>query len=568
MRHAAAFICWGILALALAQCGCRAIRPCALHEPALAAPQHILGCEDALRLAQAAFDRGCELEEADHPACVEAYFDSARWSWQSLSGDSASRAAQCYADALHHLIFAAQRFGQLDPARGLTIYADGQAEAIPALHRGFAWRANDFHRLRQPPTGHEPLLSRRYCYAGLGVPLVVERRRNDGDPVEARFFPERSFFAATAVLRFDGPNAVLEFYNPLVETSVETAAGSLPLARDLSAPLAQTLDEAPRTSFSGFIEPGQATTTARLTILDPYQPGKVPVVLIHGLFSDPLSWADLVNDLRTAPEFSKQFQLWVFRYPTGQGFLQSAAALRQELRAAVEQIDPEGSDPALRQMVLIGHSMGGLVAKLQATHSDDLIWNRLASIPLEEIATDESTRALLAENCFFEPAPYVARVVFIASPHCGSLRSSEFVGRGASLLVEPSPRQAAIHEQLVRDNPGVFNPQFERRFPTSIDMLRPNSPLLAAMQQMRIGEHVLLHNIVGVSHPVSLDGPSDGVVSVHSASHPGCQSVLAVGASHVKVHRSLRTSAEILAILQSHISMQAHAEAQRCRAER
>jgi pimeloyl-ACP methyl ester carboxylesterase len=568
MRHAAAFICWGILALEIAQCGCRSVRPCALHEPALSAPQHVLGCEEALDLAQAAFDRGCELEEADHPACVEAYFNSAQWSWQSLAGHSTSEASQCYGDALHLLIFAAQRFGQLDPARGLTVYADGQPEAIPVVHRGFEWGASDFQCIRRPPTGHEPLLLRRYSCAGMGVPLVVQRQRNDSDPVEARFFPEKSYFAATAVLRFDGPGPVLEFHNPLVDTCAETAAGPLPLARDLSAPLAQSLDEAPRTYFSGFIEPGQATTSSRLTFLDAYQPGKVPVVLIHGLFSDPLSWADLVNDLRAAPGFAERFQVWVFRYPTGQGFLQSAAALRRELRAAVEQLDPACSDAALRQMVLVGHSMGGLMAKLQVTHSDELIWNRLASLPLEEIATTESTRALLAENCFFEPAPHVARVVFIASPHCGSLRSSEIVGRGAALLVEPTPRQAAIHEQLVRDNPGVFNPQFERRFPTSIDMLRPNSPLLAAMQQMRIGQDVQLHNIVGVSSPVSLDGPSDGVVSVHSAAHPGCQSVLAVGSPHAKVHRALRTSAEIWSILQEHASLQPHAEARRRRAVR
>jgi pimeloyl-ACP methyl ester carboxylesterase len=273
-------------------------------------------------------------------------------------------------------------------------------------------------------------------------------------------------------------------------------------------------------------------------------------VLIHGLFSDPQSWADLVNDLRAAPGFAARFQLWVFRYPTGQGFLQSAAVLRNELRTAVEELDPDVNDPALQQIVLVGHSMGGLVAKLQVTHSEELIWSRLANRPLEEIVTTEATRALLAETCYFDPAPHVARVIFVASPHQGSLCSSALIGRGAALLVEPSPNQTAMHEQLVRDNPHVFNPEFEQRFPTSIDMLVPQSPLLEAMQHMRMRNGVKLHNIIGVSHPVSLDGPSDGVVSVRSASHPGCESVLAVGAPHARVHRTLKTSAEILRILE------------------
>jgi hypothetical protein len=145
----------------------------------------------------------------------------------------------------------------------------------------------------------------------------------------------------------------------------------------------------------------------------------------------------------------------------------------------------------------------------------------------------------------------VSRVIFIASPHCGALTSSALVGKGASLLVKLSPAQGAMHEQLMRDNPHTFNPLFERRFPTSIDMLSKDSPLLDAMRQMRVRSDVYLHNIVGNSHAVSLDGPSDGVVSVASAAHPGCVSTLAVDASHTQVHRALETTAEILRILES-----------------
>ena len=78
-----------------------------------------------------------------------------------------------------------------------------------------------------------------------------------------------------------------------------------------------------------------------------------------------------------------------------------------------------------------------------------------------------------------------------------------------------------VIEQLIRDNPGTFAPEVERGFPTSLDLLLPKSPLLEAMRQLRLSRTVQLHNIIGVSHPVSLDGPSDGVVSVRSASHPG-----------------------------------------------
>src|SRR5262245_9536742 len=245
------------------------------------------------------------------------------------------------------------------------------------------------------------------------------------------------------------------------------------------------------------------TTPAKLEFLEPYQPGKVPVVLIHGLASSPKDWADAIGFLRAAPGFDDRFQIWTSGYPTGQGFLQSSAALRSQLRTAISTLDPQRTDPALHRIVLVGHSMGGLIAKLQITHSDQQVWSRLANRPLEEIVTTDATRAFLAETCYFDPSPDVRRGVMISSPLCASLSSSAPVGHCVSPFIQPPPRQTAIHEQLMRDNPHTFNPLVERRFPTSVDMLVPSSPLLDAMREMRLRPCVALHTILGVSHPLS-----------------------------------------------------------------
>lgn len=497
--------------------------------------------------------------------CVDAQFAACAQAWQALalcSDSGRPEPQQEYNQAVWKLLESASRHGRIHPVSGLRICSGGQWTRVPIRYRGFAWQPHDFQRLHCPPQGHEPLLTRRYHCPGIGCPVVVERARRDCDPIEARFFPERTFFAATPVLEFHqgiasgepGPAplfAELTFYNPL-QAGVSAVNGQ-PLATDLSAAVAVTLDQAPRSYFAGFREPGGTASRARLAMLEPYQAGKVPLVLVHGLFSDPQSWADLLNDLRASPGFTDRFQVWVFRYPTGRGFLQSATALRAELQAAVRALDPDHSDPALQRMVLIGHSMGGLIAKLQVTHSDELVWNALANQPLEAIVTDEVTRGFLAENCYFDPSSHVERVIFIASPHAGSTYSSGLIGKTASLLVEPAPEQEAMHEQLLRDNPGVFNPRVERRLPTSIDMLAPDSPLLAVMKKMRLKPNVTLHNIIGVSQPLSLDGPTDGVVSVQSAKHPHCASTLAFHSPHAKVHRDLRTTAEVIRILNLHL---------------
>lgn len=503
-----------------------------------------------------------ELERADDARCVDVYFRACAQAWKSVSESSDGTPVvdtNIYNSAVESLLRMAPHFGRLSP-EGLIIHQGERTLHVPIVHQGFVWKASDFQRLHSAPTKREPFLTRRYACDGVGSPVVVERCRNDGDPMEARFFPERTYFAATAVLRFDtttvsssqlkGP--VLEFHNPAVARSLSWGDNRLPLASDLSAPLARMLEDAPRAYLAGFIDPGGPSASTRLQMLEPYQSGKVPLVLIHGLYSDPLSWADLVNDLRATPGFDKNYQIWLYRYPTGQGFLQTAAVLRNELQAAIAQCDPARRDTALRRTVLVGHSMGGLIAKLQVTRSDDLIWKRLANRPLDEIVTTESTRGLLAETCYFEPSSDVSRVIFIASPHSGSLCSSALIGRGASLLVRPQPEQQAMHRQLIRDNPDTFIPEFEGRFPTSVDMLVPQSPLLETMRQMRIEPTVKVHNIIGVSHRVSLDGPSDGIVSARSASHPYCESVLLVDSSHAQVHRAQETSAEILRILAEH----------------
>jgi pimeloyl-ACP methyl ester carboxylesterase len=480
---------------------------------------------------------------------VDRQFAAVRQAWYAASSQSAADWSH-YNDLLRDLLATASESGSLDPARGLVIRDGDRIVTIPVVHHGFPWAAEDFQRLYPPPSRHEPLLTRWYACGGIGVPLVVARCRRDESPIEARFYPEKSAFSATALLRFDDQGAAtLEFQNPLARPRAEVADGSVPIAGDLTASLAWALAQTPRTYLVGLMDPGQPETAPRLTFLEPYQPGKIPVVIIHGLYSDPQSGSDLINDLRASPGFAEAHQVWTYRYPTGQGILQSAATLRDELAAAVAALDPEGGDRELRQMVLIGHSMGGLLAKLQVTHSEDRLWRTLANRPLEEIVTTEETRAELARLTFFDPSPHVARVIFMATPHKGALPSSDLVGKSAARLVEPPAEQAAMHAQLIADNPGTFHPAFERRFPTSIDMLAPRSPLLAVMRQMRVSDCVSLHNIVGVSHAISMGGPSDGVVSVRSALHPGCQSVLAVGEPHGEVHRSLETSQEVVRIL-------------------
>lgn len=161
------------------------------------------------------------------------------------------------------------------------------------------------------------------------------------------------------------------------------------------------------------------------------------------------------------------------RYPTGVSYLQSAQDLRTQLRETVERIDPEGRDAALSQMVLVGRSMGGLVAKLQVTHSDELLWNAVSDRPFDELQSKEETRQAIEDALFFEPLPFVARVVFIATPHGGSQWTRRPVARLGWRMIEFPPKIRQNYQQLVHENEGLFNEQTGPDLPISIDQLDP-----------------------------------------------------------------------------------------------
>jgi hypothetical protein len=310
----------------------------------------------------------------------------------------------------------------------------------------------------------------------------------------------------------------------------------------------------PQSGVEGFIQPfGQGAARPRLEILQPHEPGRIPVVFIHGLASDEGTWFDLVNELRAWPEFHRRFEPWVFHYPTGTAFMRSAARLRAELRRAVETLDPEGLDPALKNMVLVGHSMGGLHAKLQVVASGNAIWESVACEPFDRLDLDPPVRKFVRETYFFEPLPFVNRVVCIATPHRGSILASLGVGRLASVSARPSPQLKALHEEVIRRNPGAFRPDFERRVPSTVDILEPDSLTLQALELLRPPCWVTVHSIVGNGHVSLTGGRDDCVVSTQSAHTVGAVSEIMVPATHTKVHHHPLTVAEVQRILVQHL---------------
>jgi hypothetical protein len=276
-------------------------------------------------------------------------------------------------------------------------------------------------------------------------------------------------------------------------------------------------------------------------------------VLIHGLLADPFTWAEMVNELRTREGFVDRFQIWVFEYPTGSPFLRSAADLRDRLEQARQTFDPMRSDPQFSNMILVGHSMGGLIAQLQVASSGDRLWRAVANRPLDQISAPNDYMQLIRSAFFFRPSPYVSRVVFIATPHRGSAFATRLVGRCGSLLVSEPEQRQRLHRSVINNNPGVFSKEVSRRIPTSIDLLEPSSRLLQAIEKLPVRSGVTMHSVIGdLCCTLSL-GRSDSIVPVASAREPRAVSELTVRATHSGTKEHPKAIQELLRILDLHL---------------
>jgi pimeloyl-ACP methyl ester carboxylesterase len=500
--------------------------------------------------AESQFQAARQAEAAGNPACIDHYFCAAMLAWPDHCASAATenQPSGLYRSSVQLFLEAAIRFGRFDRHQGVLL-ASGQL--VPTCYHGFVWQPDDFSAFLPVGTYDSPLLSHRHVTCGVGLPYVVLSTK----PPRHRFTDSAQPFAATVVISpvatFGGAYA-LQFYDPLRMNVTEMG---LPLARDLTAPIAYAASQESDAWLENFLRPGANDSLDGLYMREPFQPGKIPVVFVHGLAADPLTWAQLENDLRAEPAIFHRFQFCFFRYDTGDPFLTSAARLRQQLAELRQTYDPMRCDPNLSQVVLVGHSMGGLVSKMQITYSSDAIWRSATTRPFETVVTDSETRARLAEAFFFSPSPDIKRVVYIATPHRGSVQAQRCIGRISSALVEERPESRARHAQLSRDNPGLFRPELSHRVPTSIDLLEPGSLVLQSTQCLPYGYGIHTHSIIGNDRWTIGEGPSDGVVPVSSARLAGVQSELIVDARHTQVQRHPNTVREIICILTSHAAM-------------
>ena len=380
--------------------------------------------------------------------------------------------------------------------KGLATGEDGQIEfqngvrrlpvgrlAITLNSDLLPWPLENFHAFLPSDEYAVRGLSVRNRTAGIGLPLVALHNKTP----EMSKGPE---LPITTFLRLSGDvsdldngsaSATLEFYSAYEGTDVIIKGRNVPLETDSTTPLAYRLEDSGiwMLGLLRFITANRHEP--ELLLNQPYQVGRIPVVFVHGTASSPVNWAEMWNTLRSDPVLRKRYLFCFFTYNSSVPITISAAALREALSEMVAYLDPEGKDPALQQMVVIGHSQGGLLTKLSVVNTGNKLWRTFSNHSLEDLKVEPELKARLREYCFIEPLPFVTRVVYISTPHHGSFLAKSWVQN----LVR---RFVTLPHDILTGDPSIYGNLFEQsklpsefrdKIPTSVDGMSPQNPLLS-----------------------------------------------------------------------------------------
>jgi hypothetical protein len=242
-----------------------------------------------------------------------------------------------------------------------------------------------------------------------------------------------------------------------------------------------------------------------------------------------------------------------FQYDSGRPIALSALQLREALAAAVTRLDPDGKDPALRRMVLIGHSQGGLLVKMQVINSGDRIWNAVSRKPLDELVLSDQTRELLRRGMFLEPLPDVSRVVFICTPHRGSfVADSNIIANVVRGLLALPASLTGMPAEIARNRdalvPGTV-------VPSAVDNMSPHHHFIRALADIPVAPSVTVNSIIAVDGDGPVEQGNDGVVEYSSAHIEPVESQFVVQPSSHSTQGNPYTIEEVRRILLLHVGL-------------
>ncbi|MAS95318.1 MAG: hypothetical protein CMO55_19130 [Verrucomicrobiales bacterium] len=387
---------------------------------------------------------------------------------------------------------------------------------------------------------------------GVGASLLVRQQWTEQDPM----IPKTGlWYPVTAVLNLDQPRSpILELYDPTKIANLSSMDGPVPLAVDYTAPFARDFQDRQFQFLKvpAFLKYEKFADRMGIHRVSAFDPEKTACILVHGIYSSPVTWKEALNGMYENQSIRERYEFWSFGYPTGAPIPYLAAEFRKAVEDLIAFRRSRGAKDL--DLVIIGHSMGGLLAKAATQHSGDEDWNKFFTVPIEQLEVKEKDREVLRNLVYYEPIPEIEKVIFCAVPHRGSKVPEKAPLKLVGDLVQLPNQLAQLSKDIVKQSRNALTPlgmEVAKAKPSSLDQLRESSFAAVGYLDKPLNPNVQYFSIIGCKEKdcPPLDQVSDGVVPYSSAHIEGVVSEKIVTGSPHGVHRQKEGIQEIVRIL-------------------
>jgi pimeloyl-ACP methyl ester carboxylesterase len=346
----------------------------------------------------------------------------------------------------------------------------------------------------------------------------------------------------------------LTVHDPYVESAIMLRGQRVPLAANFTAGYGVWLARAKfnKQSLRSLLGREGGIDRPHVYLMQPYDPNRRIIVMLHGLASSPEAWVELANEILGDEALRQHYQIWQVYYPTNMPVALNHAMIRRALGDTLTHFDPSGQAPASSDLVLVGHSMGGVIARLMVSSTDQslvqLAADRSRLTPQQIKRIDPMLR--------FEPFPHVSRAIFIAAPHRGTSVAGGRLGRWMAGFIRFPVTVLEELAHTLAPNAAASSHESLGHIPNSVDNLDENDPFVRAAADFPISAQVRYHSIVAQANAdVALDDSDDGLVPYRSAHLPGAQSEKVIISGH-SVQQNAAAILEIQRILKDDMTQQ------------
>ena len=367
---------------------------------------------------------------------------------------------------------------------------------------------------------------------------------------DAPDFSEMPYAPVTLLLKFDGDaldqvqdsrSVRVTPYDPYRQMAVTLHGQRVPLAGNFTAPYGLWLAESgfAAQSIRSMLGLERGIDRPHLYLMQPFDPDRRILLMLHGLASSPEAWVNLANEIMGDESLRGHYQIWQVYYPTNAPIPINRARIAALVGQTLVRFDPSGKAPASRHMVLVGHSMGGVIGRLLVSSSGEQVWDNVMANRNLSPERARRVREKLGPLLHFQPLPQVDRAIFLAAPQRGTPMAESRLGRLIGKLVRLPLTLLEGFGDVLQDlaaggdgEAATGQTAGKVAVPTAIDNLRDSDPFIRATADLPISPRVRYHVIVGKDDALPLADSSDGVVPYRSAHMDGAASEKVVQSWH------------------------------------